>query len=92
MHFISGNGKILHKIRHHEEDIHDITWAPPGAGRVFRGDDEAGCEKKKLGSNSAKHWWGIFFRPGAFTVGTSYSKNTCNGPYGAHAYSGYMYV
>ena len=37
-----GNGKILHKIRHHEEDIHDVTWAPPpGAARVFR--DEEGA-------------------------------------------------
>ena len=33
----------MHKIRHHEEDIHDITWAPPGrggTGRVFRDDED----------------------------------------------------
>ena len=36
----SGNGRVLHKIRHHEEDIHDIAWAPPGSARVFRDDGE----------------------------------------------------
>ena len=42
--FFLGNGKILHKIRHHEEDIHDITWAPPGRAVLFcdDGDDAPG--------------------------------------------------
>ena len=46
--FFLGNGKILHKIRHHEEDIHDITWAPPGKGgeaRLFCDDGDDAPEK-----------------------------------------------
>ena len=43
----------MHKIRHHEEDIHDITWAPPGSGvgKVFRDDDEGTAGNSEDASN-----------------------------------------
>ena len=62
--FISGNGRVVHKIRHHEEDIHDIAWAPPGSARVFRGDDDDEADGKSDGDEDNNNGGALFAASG----------------------------